>query len=167
MANSIGGPRLKSKPWSEQRPIQRKHAQDYSRVANSSSSKRLEEWQVKFNGQECAAFKRSGGDAVVLADFKCPERRPEAEERRHVLDGHNAGRQEAPGGRSLDCWSDAIWMPCKDGKSRRIPAEPEFFPLANGPSSDRFGWLKAVGNAIVPQVAVAFIQSVMEKLDEK
>lgn len=47
---------------------------------------------------------------------------------------------------------------CHDGKRRRIPAEPGFFPLAHGVPA-RVGRLRAYGNAIVPQVAATFIRA--------
>ena len=56
-------------------------------------------------------------------------------------------------------WRDADWICCRDGKFR--PVEPGTFPLAHGASS-RVGRLRAYGNAIVPQVAEAFIRSFCE-----
>jgi DNA (cytosine-5)-methyltransferase 1 len=51
-------------------------------------------------------------------------------------------------------WAASDWLPCTDGKAR--PVEPGTFPLAHGIPS-RVGRLRAYGNAIVPQVAAAFI----------
>ena len=51
-------------------------------------------------------------------------------------------------------WSNAILIPCADGKARRI--EPTIQPLAHG-LSGRVGLLRGAGNAIVPQVAAEFI----------
>jgi DNA (cytosine-5)-methyltransferase 1 len=56
-------------------------------------------------------------------------------------------------------WRDADWLYCRDGKWR--PVEPGAFPLAHGAAS-RVGRLRAYGNAIVPQVAQAFIEAFME-----
>jgi len=56
-------------------------------------------------------------------------------------------------------WRDADWLFCRDGKWR--PVEPGTFPLAHGAAS-RVGRLRAYGNAIVPQVAQAFIEAVMD-----
>lgn len=58
-------------------------------------------------------------------------------------------------------WSDAEWIPCADEKQR--PIEPGTFPLADG-AAQRMGRLRGYGNAIVPQVAAAFIESVLEVL---
>jgi DNA (cytosine-5)-methyltransferase 1 len=56
-------------------------------------------------------------------------------------------------------WSDAEWLPCRDGKAR--PAKPGIFPLAHGATA-RVGRLRAYGNAIVPQAAAEIIRAFME-----
>ena len=56
-------------------------------------------------------------------------------------------------------WRDADWLLCRDGKWR--PVEPGTFPLAHG-SPARVGRLRGYDNGIVPQVAQAFIETVME-----
>ena len=56
-------------------------------------------------------------------------------------------------------WRDADWIFCRDGKWRAV--ESGTFPLAHGPAA-RVGRLRAYGNAIVPQVAEAFIRSFCE-----
>jgi DNA (cytosine-5)-methyltransferase 1 len=61
----------------------------------------------------------------------------------------------------FDFWSNAIWIPCKDGKTRRISSEPAFFPLADGVPG-RVAMLRGFGNAIVPQVAAEFIKAYEE-----
>ena len=58
-------------------------------------------------------------------------------------------------------WGDAVWWPCKDGKYRRIATEPSLFPVADG-LPGRVGLLRGAGNAIVPQVAQAFIEAFIE-----
>lgn len=56
-------------------------------------------------------------------------------------------------------WSGAIWLPCADGKARRI--EPGIEPLAHG-LPGRVGLLRGYGNAIVPQVAAEFIETYLD-----
>lgn len=51
-------------------------------------------------------------------------------------------------------WHDVEWLACSDGKAR--PTQPGLFPLAYG-VSNRVGRLRAYGNAIVPQLAAAFV----------
>ena len=58
------------------------------------------------------------------------------------------------------CFWDAFdWMPCGDGKQRRV--EPGTFPLAHGVPA-RVGKLRAYGNAIVPALAAEFIRAFLE-----
>lgn len=86
-------------------------------------------------------------------------------------------------GDTLRFWDSYRLIPCKDGKFRRIPrdAEPgvlivadglpagmdacrlacQGFPLA-GKIPNRVGLLRGAGNAIVPQVAAAFIRTFLE-----
>lgn len=59
-------------------------------------------------------------------------------------------------------WADGLVIECGDGKARRIPSEPAFFPLVDGPSPGRVGILRGAGNAIVPQVAAEFIGAYMD-----
>ena len=58
-------------------------------------------------------------------------------------------------------WRDADWIFCRDGKWR--PVEPGTFPLAHGIPA-RVGRLRGYGNAIVPQVAAAFIESFFDSV---
>ena len=56
-------------------------------------------------------------------------------------------------------WSDAEWIPCRDGKARAT--KPTILPLADG-IPGRVGILRGAGNAIVAPVAEAFIRAYME-----
>jgi DNA (cytosine-5)-methyltransferase 1 len=53
---------------------------------------------------------------------------------------------------------------CREGKTRRIPTEPAFFPLAHGIPA-RMVRLRGYGNAIVPQVAAEFIAASIEAIE--
>jgi len=61
--------------------------------------------------------------------------------------------------RGAGFWRTADWIPCADGKWR--PVEPGTFPLAHG-IPGRVGRLRGYGNAIVPQVAQAFIEAYLD-----
>jgi len=83
-------------------------------------------------------------------------------------------------------WEDCGWIPCQDGKAR--PIAPGTFPLAHGVAGrvavvrprqqtiptvpgevhwySRRGALKAIGNAIVAEVAEIFIRAVIDHLLE-
>lgn len=77
--------------------------------------------------------------------------------------GHPGSHEESrarfshPGGAGF--WADCEWLPCLDGRLR--PVEPGTFPLAHG-IPNRVGRLRAYGNAIVPEVAAAFIRPIIE-----
>ena len=79
-------------------------------------------------------------------------------------------------------WDSVEWLACRDGKAR--PTQPGLFPLAHGAparvgrlragSSDekevltyssRVGMLRGYGNAIVPQVAAAFIRAFIDTVE--
>lgn len=80
------------------------------------------------------------------------------------LDGINGEKGWGPEAVTQCCsniWSDFSLVHCRDGKTRRIPTEPAFFPLAHGVPA-RVVRLRGYGNAIVPQVAAAFIQAFYE-----
>ena len=71
-----------------------------------------------------------------------------------------AGREGAQRhGATAGFWRDADWLRCSDGKARAV--EPGTFPLADGVSG-RVGRLRAYGNAIVPQVAAAFVSAYLD-----
>lgn len=91
------------------------------------------------------------GDAGRLGDP--PEGRLEG---RH--DGGEAGEEYAAG--AGNPWGSCDWIPCSDGKYR--PTEPGTFPLAHGAPA-RVGRLRGYGNAIIPQVAAAFIQTLIPR----
>jgi len=65
-------------------------------------------------------------------------------------------------GKAGDFWSGYTRISCRDGKTRRI--EPGTFPLAHGVPG-RVGLLRGYGNAIVPQVAAAFVKAFRESLN--
>lgn len=69
--------------------------------------------------------------------------------------------QQVPSERLLRCWDASQLVHCRDRKTRRIPTEPAFFPLAHGVPA-RVVRLRGYGNAIVPQVAAEFIQAFYE-----
>lgn len=71
--------------------------------------------------------------------------------------GWDAGNARQPG-EAGGFWSNAEWIACSDGKCR--PVGPNAFPLGHG-IRNRAPQLRAYGNAIVPQVAAAFIGASM------
>lgn len=73
----------------------------------------------------------------------------------------NSGADRGPGA-VHGGWSDADWLWCRDDRWR--PVEPGTFPLADGIPA-RVVRLRGYGNAIVPQVAAAFVAAVMDVID--
>jgi DNA (cytosine-5)-methyltransferase 1 len=99
------------------------------------------EWAARAAGLECGLADPNGG---VLGDGDLQR-------------SGQYGQQPQDGGSNP--WSLAEWLPCRDGKARLV--EPGIFPLAHGVSG-RVGRLRGYGNAIVPQVAAAFVRAAMK-----
>ena len=76
-----------------------------------------------------------------------------------AIDGH-VGRSGTTGEGEPGQWDGIVWVYCKDKKIR--PINPGIQPLAYGVSA-RVGKLRAIGNAIVPQVAAEIIRAYMEE----
>ncbi len=81
-----------------------------------------------------------------------------------------AGAGAGAGAITQSFWADSALVPCKDGKVRRL--ESGLQPLVNGlpfklasgvtGHGSRAKALKGIGNAIVPQVAAAFVRAFLE-----
>jgi len=71
----------------------------------------------------------------------------------------HALRHEGTPALAASPWRESNVILCGDGKTRRIPVEPAFFPLAYG-IPGRVAQLRGLGNAIVPQVAAEFVRAI-------
>jgi len=89
--------------------------------------------------------RRDGAGSVAPPDGWTPDIRLDG--------GPSRGPRATHGG-----WADADWLGCRDSRWR--PVEPGTFPLADGVSG-RVGQLRGYGNAIVPQVAAAFVTALL------
>ena len=81
-------------------------------------------------------------------------------EREGAVSGIRRGQNAETAGNP---WSSAVWLPCLDGKARRV--EPTIQPLAHAGewgTGSRVGILRGAGNAIVPACAAAFIKAFLE-----
>lgn len=55
--------------------------------------------------------------------------------------GELCGVEDTTGRSSLNFWSDSVWLPCRDGKHRRVPAQSVLQPVADGlPDLVGAGW---------------------------
>lgn len=101
------------------------------------------------------------------------------------LSGCGSGNERIVGSASgplADFWGDSVWIPCKDGKQRRIKRGLQ--PLVDGSAErmvrggDQSGpinteataearvmRLRGYGNAIVPQLAAEFIRAFMDVVE--
>ncbi len=81
-----------------------------------------------------------------------------------TLGNNDAGRgATVRAGPYNEVWQDADWLYGRDGKWR--PVRSGTFPLGHGLPA-RVVRLRGYGNAIVPQVAQAFIEAFCEAIDE-
>ncbi len=58
-------------------------------------------------------------------------------------------------------WSDALWIPCRDGKAR--PTQPGIFPLVDGAPA-RVVRLRGYGNGLVAPQAIEFVRAYVEAI---
>ena len=108
-------------------------------------------------GQEGSSRIGSGGEDGWLDDTAESRRSGPLRTERCEQGAGSEGRFRqlgSPSGNGF--WDAASWIPCGDGKARRV--EPGIQPLAYGATA-RVGRLRAYGNAIVPQVAAEFIRA--------
>ena len=110
------------------------------------------------NGLDCQRVESRGGkpvqpplggeDVSDLADRNGEHRRPGAE-----------GKNGAQAGDSSDGWTQYEWIECTDGKARRV--KPGVRLLAHRVPG-RVARLRALGNAVVPQVVERIGRALME-----
>ena len=122
----------------------------------------------------------SGDRAVGGMGDTCGQGLPEQQcERGAPPESREPCSGQAPvGAGAPSAWADVVWLPCRDGKTRPVPAESVLqcmvdgvsdgvvpsgdprhgFPLAQG-VQNRVGLLRGVGNAITPELAATFIRA--------
>jgi DNA (cytosine-5)-methyltransferase 1 len=106
----------------------------------------------------CVRRSEQWGTEGIEIQGKCPLGTREYEESRN--DGELSRGVKRLG--SASHWTGSQLIQCRDGKTRRVPTEPAFFPLVDGFSPARMGLLRGAGNAIVPQVAAEFVAAFLE-----
>lgn len=184
-AAGVGAPHIRQRLWfvaesTEQGPQrrfaagQRSHTQlapaergGAARILANTAGKQQPRALQEQSGEPGAGGKRvpAGGcrDAGIMGDaalLKHAQHRSGCVRGEETADATRFDRNHGVASAGAACfWSDADWIPCRDGKAR--PVEPGTFPLAHGATS-RVGRLRAYGNAINAQVAAAFIGACLE-----
>jgi hypothetical protein len=125
------------------------------------------------NDAKGSAYTYSNGDhsrpalkllgAARLAGWPTPQARDGHRRKGQAKRNFPAGFAGEPRGqdRTSDPWGEPDWLDCADGTRR--PTQPGVFPLANG-VPERVDRLRALGNAIVPQLAATFIEATIREL---
>jgi DNA (cytosine-5)-methyltransferase 1 len=163
-AASVGAPHIRSRLWWVADSMHDYWGGGERRTQTAIGEKRVGRWGSS-----------SGSAGSGMADAGLVEReRWDAIRGAGATTPRSAGTGAATaGGRDLDAgirqvdgppdgsagsgfWDDAEFIPCLDGKSRRV--EPGTPPLVDG-FPGRVGQLRAYGNAISPQVAAGFVKA--------
>src|SRR5690606_1644686 len=141
-AAGVGAPHIRQRLWW---------------VAYTTSGRRQKrdtnEWFVQLSDQDRDDGRLENPERIGWRrrEYGCPSC---AEER--LFSEAQASGSSSP---CYDPWSDSVWIPCADGKARRI--KPGLEPLVDG-LPGRVALLRGAGNAIVPQVAATFIRAFMD-----
>lgn len=130
----------------------------------------------------CGADDWLADGAGARSAARLPEPQAGQEGLAGVADDGGGERAGLAGRPTSGFWRDVRWLNCADGRTRPAPVEPGLFPLAHGVSSgmgrvradqepeaeipraaqgSRVGRLRAYGNAITVQVAVAFLKATL------
>jgi DNA (cytosine-5)-methyltransferase 1 len=155
-AAGVGAPNIRDRLyWMAHADGKRPLSRAQSRVHRSQESPGAWHGQSKRSG---AAGRLAGANSHRRASASSPgvlDEEHHAKSRGTVLEGGSSA------GAVNGFWRNADWLGCRDGKFR--PVEPGTQPLADGAPA-RVGRLRAYGNAINAEAAIAFINSAMPSL---
>jgi DNA (cytosine-5)-methyltransferase 1 len=129
-------------------------------LADNNETRRTIERAAWLQGNSETGNDTVGCREIVLGDSECS--RLEGHAWNGTDEGGSITTGSTPEAGTLS-WAFAEWIKCKDGFYR--PVESGTFPLADGIPA-RVGRLRGYGNAIVPQVAAAFIEAYCEVINE-
>jgi len=152
-AHSVGAPHIRQRLYwvadDSSKRLERSAGQSLQRGGDGFASNSAD---GGVDDTRCQSHERRGDAGDV--GRSSGEKQGEARERQWSRDADSDSVQDYP-------WADSQLVHCRDGKTRRIPTEPAFFPLAHGIPA-RMVRLRGYGNAIVPQVAAEFIGAFMD-----
>lgn len=159
VAGDVGGAAFdaqgEARQWQRCRDAVDDGGADGEWLEHPASDGRRERWPES-GGRRTASGCGAGGWLGDADDARSQGRRDDARE---------YTSQRTPWAASLDCW-----VPCLDGKARRL--EPGLEPLVDGlpfrladgrtvETASRKELLRGLGNAIVPQVAATFLKAAL------
>ncbi len=195
-AHSVGAPHIRQRLyWVAYSNGKQELATDtlglYAELGSGSSNS---DWQRVIHSRECDEFGNCPVCEIDYSECGCPgptqDDEYEYRERDGILEARRLGNTEQPrlegfsgtinerskpgwigqdeNGSTVTAgvWTDYRLAKCRDGKTRRIPTEPAFFPLAHGIPA-RVVRLRGYGNAIVPALASEFIKAFYETQEDE
>lgn len=159
-AHSVGAPHIRQRVWW---------------VAHAKSSNGRPEYQSDGDSHRGDGL---GRRSPYSMDNAASPRRDGAGQR---TEREAREQRQQPANSGAHFWSNAVWLPCSDGKERPVEPVPEsvsaglpgglglvryegreiFHPLIQD-AKNRVGRLRGYGNSIVPQAAAEFIRAFME-----
>lgn len=108
---------------------------------------------------ELAGLRLSGGVADTSGKRSQGGLSGREDAQREIIHGHTGrGSPDSGCGPVNGFWGSADWLFCRDEKWR--PVEPELIPLVDGDSA-RVGKIRAYGNAVNAEAAMAFVKAYM------
>ena len=83
----------------------------------------------------------AGGASCGMGDAETRRRQGDVSGPMGESDGRSKKESDVTGSSELDHWFDSVWLPCRDGKHRRVPAQSVLQPVADGlPDLVGAGW---------------------------